>query len=139
MKPQREHATNNAQTYMVASSTWERRSLFQVDAWAKLLVDTLYHYRNTTSDYSVHVSYVRNSPMKDGFCERPDKYPYSSAYPGFELDAIPQGLKPQLVWRSDGAAEAAPFQNKTASRTTASGTTASGAARLQVGPEVRRF
>lgn len=173
MKPQREHATNNAQTYMVTSSTWERRSLFHVDSWAKLLIETLYHYRNTAylphefvimadhlhalitpltsleksvqfikggfsyrakkdlgshmevwqksfqdhrirdaNDYAVHVSYVRNNPVKEGFCERPDKYPYSSAYPGFELDPVPQGLKPQSVCYSDGAAEAAPFQNR---------------------------
>jgi len=52
MKPQREHATNNAQTYMVTSSTWERRALFQAEPWAKLLIDTLYHYR--PSAYLLH-------------------------------------------------------------------------------------
>jgi putative transposase len=52
MKPQREHATNNAQTYMVTSSTWERRSLFQAEPWANLLIDTLYHYR--ASAYLLH-------------------------------------------------------------------------------------
>src|SRR5271157_1371894 len=52
MKPQREHATNNAQTYMVTSSTWERRSLFQAEPWARLLIDTLYHYRGTA--YLLH-------------------------------------------------------------------------------------
>ncbi len=52
MRPQREHATNNAQTYMVTSSTWERRSLFQVERWAKLLIDTFYHYRGTA--YLLH-------------------------------------------------------------------------------------
>jgi hypothetical protein len=65
---------------------------------------------------------------------RPDKYPYSSAYPGFELDAVPQGLKPQSVWRSDGAAEAAPFQNETTS-----GPAAAGTAHLEGEPEVRRL
>ena len=52
MKPQREHATNNAQTYMVTSSTWERRSLFQAEPWARLVIDTLYHYRGTA--YFLH-------------------------------------------------------------------------------------
>src|SRR6185312_14216277 len=45
MKPKREHATNNGQTYMVTTETWGRRSLFQAERWAKLLIDTLYHYR----------------------------------------------------------------------------------------------
>ncbi len=52
MKPQREHATNNAQTYMVTSSTLERRSLFQAEPWARLVIDTLYHYRGTA--YFLH-------------------------------------------------------------------------------------
>jgi putative transposase len=52
MKPQREHATNNAQTYMVTSATWERRSLFQAERWAKLFIETLYHYR--PSAYLLH-------------------------------------------------------------------------------------
>jgi REP-associated tyrosine transposase len=45
VKPKREHATNNGQTYMITSSTWERRELFRNERWAKLLIDTLYHYR----------------------------------------------------------------------------------------------
>jgi putative transposase len=47
MRPKREHATNYRQTYMFTSETWGRRALFKVDAWATLLVDTLYHYRGT--------------------------------------------------------------------------------------------
>jgi putative transposase len=52
VKPQREHATNNSQTYMITSSTWERRELFRNERWAKLLIDTLYHYRGTA--YLLH-------------------------------------------------------------------------------------
>jgi putative transposase len=175
MKPQREHATNNAQTYMVTSSTWERRALFQADCWAKLLIDTLYHYRGTAyllhefvimpdhfhalitpqtslekavqfikggfsyrakkelgsnmevwqkgfqdhrirdaNDWAaVHVSYIHNNPVKERFCERPDEFPYSSADAGFELDAVPQGLKPQVLGGPVAARlEGVPFQNK---------------------------
>jgi putative transposase len=174
MKPQREHATNNAQTYMVTSSTWERRALFQNEPWAKLLIDTLYHYRPSVyllhefvimpdhfyalispltnlekvvqfikggfsyratrelgshmevwqkgfqdhhirdaSDWAVHVSYIHNNPVKERFCERPEEFPYSSAYPGFELDAVPQGQKPQDLGEIVAARlEGVPFQNK---------------------------
>jgi putative transposase len=52
MRPIREHATSNGQTYMVTSSTWGRRTLFSREAWVKLLIDTLYHYRG--SDYFLH-------------------------------------------------------------------------------------
>src|SRR6266436_1050168 len=45
MRPTRGHATNTGQTYMITSSTWGRRALFSKERWAKLMIDTLYHYR----------------------------------------------------------------------------------------------
>lgn len=52
MTPTREHATSNGQTYMITSSTWGRRALFSQNVWAKLFIDTLYHYRGTV--YLLH-------------------------------------------------------------------------------------
>jgi len=52
MRPTREHATNTGHTYMVTSATWERRDLFRNGRWARLLIDTLYHYRGTA--YLLH-------------------------------------------------------------------------------------
>jgi putative transposase len=52
VRPTREHATNTGQTYMVTSATWERRSLFLNERWARLLIDTPYHYRG--SAYLLH-------------------------------------------------------------------------------------
>jgi putative transposase len=52
MRPTREPATSNGQTYMITSSTWGRRSLFSREIWAKLLIDTLYQYRG--SAYFLH-------------------------------------------------------------------------------------
>jgi putative transposase len=52
MRPKREHATENQQTYMVTTSTWGRRAIFRSERWAALLVDTLYHYRGTA--YLLH-------------------------------------------------------------------------------------
>ena len=176
MKPQREHATNNAQTYMVTSTTWERRSLFQAEPWVKLLIGTLYHYRGSgyllhefvimpdhfhalispqtslekavqfikggfsyrakkelgsymevwqkgfqdhrirdAEDYAQHVRYIHENPVKERFCERPEEFPYSSAHPSFDLDPVPQGLKPQSTETIGGAPEGAPFQSKTKS------------------------
>jgi putative transposase len=179
MKPKREHATNNSQTYMVTTPTWGRRGLFRNERWTKLIIDTLYHYRGTAyllhefvimpdhihvlitpltslekavqfvkggfsyrakkelgsnmevwqkgfsdhrirdvSDYGIHVSYVHQNPVKEGFCARADEFPYSSAHAGFELDPAPQGLKPEshgelLAARLEGV----PFQNKIPSKT----------------------
>ena len=42
MKPLR---APNFGTYFVSASTWERRALFRSEPMARLLVDTLYHYR----------------------------------------------------------------------------------------------
>src|SRR4051794_40375877 len=56
MQPTREPARNNQQTYMVTSETWGRRSLFRVERWAELFVNTLQHYRG--SAYELHAFVV---------------------------------------------------------------------------------
>src|ERR1035441_8260990 len=45
LKPAREHATINSQTYFVTSDTWERRALFNVESWARLFFKTLLSHR----------------------------------------------------------------------------------------------
>ena len=174
MRPKRERATDNRQTYFVTSRTAGSRSLFQSDRWANLFVETLYHYRaegayllhafvvmpdhfhaiitpagaleravqfikggfsrraksefdypwdvwqkgfsdhriREWADYQRHVEYIRQNPVRKHLCSTPEEYPYGSAYPGFEFDPAPQGLKPQSLTAHDGAAEAAPFQSK---------------------------
>jgi len=160
---------------MVPSSRRERRDLFHAEPWAKLLIDTLYHYRSTAyllhefvtmaghfhdritpqtsldkavqfikggfsyrakkglgsnmevwqkgfqdhricdaRDRAVHVRYVHNDPIKERFCDRPEEFPYSSAHfgVGFELDAVPQGLKPPALGTPTAARlRGVPFQN----------------------------
>jgi putative transposase len=161
---------------MVTSSTWGRRSLFGREPWARLLIDTLYHYRGTAyllhefvvmpdhihliltpltslekavqfikggfsyrtrkelgsnmeiwqkgfsdhrirdaEDYLRHASYVRENPIRKHLCERPEDFPYSSAFPGVELDPVPQGLKPAISAKPGAARlEGAPFQSNDA-------------------------
>jgi putative transposase len=172
MRPEREHATNNCQTYMVTSNTWGRRSLFRAEPWARLFLETLYHYRpeayllhafvlmpehfhvlitpqgsleravqmikggfsyrakqelgtnmevwqkgfsdhriRDAVDCSTHIAYLHENPVKESLCTSPDQYPYSSAHAGFQLDEVPQRLKP-LMFAACGAAEAAPIQGK---------------------------
>ncbi len=172
MKPAREHATNNSQTYFVTSETWERRALFRAEPWARLFFKTLLSYRGESyllhefvlmpdhfhliitpsialeraiqlikggfsfrakkelgsnaeiwqrgfsdhrirdaEDYDKHVHYIHLNPVKRHLCALPAEYRYSSAYPGWKLDPIPQGLKPaSLGEATGGTAEAVPFQ-----------------------------
>ena|SRR5438270_12470962 len=56
MRPKREHATNTGHTYMVTAATWGRRALFRAEPWARLFIDTLYHYRG--SAYLLHAFVV---------------------------------------------------------------------------------
>jgi REP-associated tyrosine transposase len=45
LKPTREPATHNGQTYFVTSRTWQSRELFRNPRWAELFIDTLQNYR----------------------------------------------------------------------------------------------
>jgi putative transposase len=40
--------------------------------------------------------YIRGNPVKRGLVSDAGQFPYSSALAGFELDPVPQGLKPVL-------------------------------------------
>ena len=173
MKPAREHATKNGQTYFVTSDTWERRALFNVESWARLFFKTLLSHRGESyhlhefvlmpdhfhllitplnalekaiqlikggfsfqaknelgsnmeiwrrgfadhrirddEDYDKHRHYIHLNPVKKHLCASAAEYKYSSAYPGWKLDPIPQGLKPAAILGAHcGTAEAVPFQN----------------------------
>ena len=83
-----------------------------MEVWQKGFQD---HRIRDAGDYAQHVRYIQENPVKERFCERPEEFPYSSARPGFDLDPVPQGLKPQSTETIDGAPEGAPFQSKTKS------------------------
>jgi putative transposase len=173
LRPAREHATNNSQTYFVTSETWGRRALFHAEPWARLFFKTLLSYRGKAyqlhhfvlmpdhfhllitpltsleravqfikggfshrakvelgsnmevwqhgfhdhrirdaADYDLHVHYIFNNPVKRHLCDRSEDYPYCSAFPGWELDPVPQRLKPGIIGESDGTAEAVPCQSE---------------------------
>jgi len=79
-----------------------------MEVWQKGFHD---HRIRDAGDYAQHIRYIHENPVRKRLCERANEYPFSSAHPGFELDAVPQGLKPQSMVGSDGAAEAAPLQS----------------------------
>jgi putative transposase len=173
LKPAREHATNNSQTYFVTSDTWERRPIFNLESWARLFFKTLLFHRSESyllhefvlmpdhfhllisplialeravqlikggfsfrakkelesnmeiwrrgfvdhrvrdfEDYDKHVHYIHLTPVKKHLCTSPQEYRYSSAYPGWKLEPIPQGLKPRGFSATIGTTEVVPFQSK---------------------------
>jgi len=61
------------------------------EIWERGYVD---HRVRNASDYQQHRDYIHQNPCKAGLASQPQSYPYSSAFLGFELDPIPQWLKP---------------------------------------------
>ena len=47
-------------------------------------------------DYQSHREYIHQNPVKARLVKTPAEYPYSSAYPDFELDPRPSWLKPVI-------------------------------------------
>ncbi len=62
MRPARESATNNGQTYFVTSNTTGRTPFFRHERWSQLFISTLYSYR--PERYFIH-----------GFTLMPDPFP----------------------------------------------------------------
>ncbi len=80
-----------------------------IEVWQKGFSD---HRIRDAEDYAQHVHYIRQNPVRKQLVEKPEEYAFSSAFPGFELDDAPQGLKPQRVDSSSGAPEGAPSQSR---------------------------
>ncbi|HTW59793.1 MAG TPA: transposase [Terriglobales bacterium] len=41
--------------------------------------------------------YIRQNPVKRGLAKAPEEYPYSSAHPGFVMDAVAERLKAKFL------------------------------------------
>lgn len=52
--------------------------------------------------------YIAHNPTKAGLARSAEEYGYSSTYPGFELDEIPQGLTPSPCLDLVGTSEDVP-------------------------------
>jgi len=51
------------------------------------------HRIRDAEDYQKHREYIHYNPVKAGLANTPSDYPYSSAYPGMDLDPAPPWLK----------------------------------------------
>ncbi len=63
------------------------------EIWQRGYVD---HRVRDAADHVHHRDYIRLNPVRANLVGVPEEYPYSSAHPSFELDPVPQGLKPRV-------------------------------------------
>ena len=90
-----------------------------MEVWQKGFQD---HRIRDGEDCAVHVRYIHENPVRKRLCESPWDYVWSSARPGYELDEVPQGLKPRETGEVvTGAPKGAPFQNNVTSKGGAEG------------------
>jgi putative transposase len=67
-------------------------------------------------DYETHKRYIHQNPVKRRLVFEAKAYPYSSAAGTFDLDPVPQWLKPLSLGAIDGTAKAVPLQIRTSGR-----------------------
>lgn len=60
------------------------------EVWQKSFTN---HRIRDAMDYARHRDYIHQNPVRAKLLERAELYPYSSAFPGFELDPPPQDLR----------------------------------------------
>jgi putative transposase len=65
-----------------------------IEVWERGYVD---HRIRDENDYRGHVEYIWENPVVAGMVRSAEEYAYSSAHAGFEMDACPQGLKPEFL------------------------------------------
>ena len=63
----------------------------RADIWESSFTN---HRIRAWDDYDKHRRYIHFNPVRAGLSQLPQDFPYSSAHPGFALDAAPQRLKP---------------------------------------------
>jgi len=68
------------------------------------------HRIRDIQDYEKHKHYIWLNPVKAKLCSSSKEFPYSSAFPGYVLNPIPQGLKPHAIEDANGTASAVPLQ-----------------------------
>jgi putative transposase len=63
---------------------------FKGEVWQRGFSDQLIR---DARDFAVHRDYIWQNAVKRGLVEQPQEYPYCSAFPGFELDPVPERFR----------------------------------------------
>ena len=66
------------------------------------------HRIRDAGDYESHVRYIEQNPVRKRLVEKASDYRWSSASGGYNMDPIPQGLKPAEKAAAVGTAKAVP-------------------------------
>ena len=61
------------------------------EIWQRGYVD---HRVRDSNDYAQHRNYIRANPVRAHLANAAEEFRYGSAFAGYELDAVPRGLKP---------------------------------------------
>lgn len=62
------------------------------EIWEKSFTN---HRIQDAADYDQHREYIHDNPVRAKLVERADLFPYSSAFPGMDVDPVPPWLKPR--------------------------------------------
>ena len=62
-------------------------------------------------DFQIHERDIAKNAVEDRNCAKAEEHRYCSFNKLYEVDACPQGLKPEILGGPYGAAKAAPFQS----------------------------
>jgi putative transposase len=81
---------------------------FPWEIWQRGFAD---HRIRDLNDFEVHKNYVHQNPVKKRLVSQSKEYPYSSASETFQLDPLPQWLKPLHGETSSGTPKGVPFQS----------------------------
>jgi len=71
--------------------SYRLRKAEKIQVWQESFTN---HRIRDVEDYERHCEYVRMNPVRANLARDAVAYPFSSASPGFRLDAMPPGLKP---------------------------------------------
>jgi putative transposase len=78
---------------------------FMAPVWQKGFSEVRVHDAEAFGKIS---EYIRNNPVTKHLVLLASEFPYSSAHEGFQLDPMPQGLKPRINAGRIGTAKAVP-------------------------------
>jgi putative transposase len=91
LTPAPEISLERAVQFIKGGYSYRLRRVEKIQVWQESFTN---HRIRDFDDYQRHCEYVRMNPVRARLVRDAGAYPFSSACPGFRLDAIPQGLKP---------------------------------------------
>jgi putative transposase len=92
LTPAAEHAVEKCMQFIKGGFSFRAKKElgFQGDVWHPSFMQ---HRVEDARDYSGHVVYIHENPVRAGMVARAEDYPFSSAKPAIELDPAPEHLR----------------------------------------------